>query len=70
MPNYRVGAPRSGFWREIFNSDAADYGGSNVGNYGGASTVPIPLHGLQHSLTIQVPPLGAVFFKFQAKLKE
>ncbi|MEJ2167937.1 MAG: 1,4-alpha-glucan branching protein GlgB [Desulfobacterales bacterium] len=33
--NYRVGAPRSGFWREILNSDAKEYGGSGHGSLGG-----------------------------------
>ena len=33
--NYRIGAPRGGFWREALNSDATDYGGSGVGNRGG-----------------------------------
>ena len=27
-PGYRVGVPRGGFWREVLNSDAADYGGA------------------------------------------
>ncbi len=33
--NYLIGAPKSGFWRELLNSDAPQYGGSGVGNYGG-----------------------------------
>jgi 1,4-alpha-glucan branching enzyme len=61
--NYRVGAPLRGFWREILNSDATDYGGSGAGNLGGVETVPISLHGRPYSLTITLPPLAAVFFK-------
>ena len=37
--DYRVGVPKSGFWREIFNSDSEIYDGSNVGNYPGANTL-------------------------------
>ncbi|HEY8614189.1 MAG TPA: 1,4-alpha-glucan branching protein GlgB, partial [Roseomonas sp.] len=33
---YRIGVPVSGWWREILNTDAASYGGSGVGNMGGA----------------------------------
>jgi 1,4-alpha-glucan branching enzyme len=61
--NYRLGAPRPGFWREILNSDAAHYGGSNMGNIGGVDAVPIPLHGRRNSLTITLPPLSVMFFK-------
>jgi len=62
-PNYRVGAPRGGFWKELLNSDAAEYGGAGWGNLGGVEAVPIPLHGRSHSITLTLPPLGAVFFK-------
>ncbi len=65
-PNYRVGAPRGGFWREVLNSDAPLYGGSGQGNFGGIETVPIGLHGRPYSLTITLPPLGAVYFKSEA----
>jgi len=61
--NYRVGAPKAGFWREILNSDAADYGGSGQGNMGGIEASPIPFHGLPFSLTLTLPPLGLVFLK-------
>ncbi len=56
--NYRIGVPQQGFYKEILNSDAAIYGGSNVGNAGGVYTEPIPMHGREHSVALQVPPLG------------
>ena len=61
--NYRVGVPRGGYWREILNSDAQGYGGSGLGNYGGADAVPMPYDAYSHSLTLTLPPLAAVFFK-------
>ena len=61
-PNYTVGVPQSGRWNEIFNSDAAEFGGSGHGNFGGVDAAPIGMHGRPHSITITVPPLGAVFF--------
>jgi len=63
LSNYRVGVPRPGFWGELLNSDAKEYGGSGYGNMGGVEATPIPLHGRPHSLTITLPPLAAVFFK-------
>jgi 1,4-alpha-glucan branching enzyme len=61
--NYRVGAPRGGFWRETLNSDASEYNGSGMGNAGGVEASHAPLHGRPFSLNITLPPLAAVFFK-------
>ena len=61
--SYRLGSPHSGSWQEILNSDAGEYGGSNMGNLGGVETVPVPLHGRPYSLTITLPPLSVSFFK-------
>jgi 1,4-alpha-glucan branching enzyme len=61
--NYRMGVPTGGFWREVLNSDAWNYGGSGHGNFGGMEAAPVPFHGRPYSLTITIPPLGAVYFK-------
>ena len=63
--SYRMGVPRKGLWKEILNSDATQYGGSGKGNLGGVETVPIPLHGRNYSITIDLPPLAAVFFRWE-----
>ena len=62
--NYRVGCPQGGHWREIFNSDAEFYGGSNVGNVHGAmaSESEIP-GGWGHYVELTLPPLAAMAFK-------
>jgi len=59
--NYRIGVPRAGRWAELANSDAEQYGGSGVGNYGGVDTVPVDSHGFHQSIVVSVPPLGALF---------
>jgi 1,4-alpha-glucan branching enzyme len=59
--NHRVGVPTPGRWRETLNSDAELYGGSGVGNFGGAATTPIEGHGWYQSLNLTLPPLGALF---------
>ena len=61
--NYRVGIPRGGYWLEILNSDAEEYGGSGHGNLGGMEASPIPFHGRPYSLNLTLPPLGVTFFK-------
>jgi 1,4-alpha-glucan branching enzyme len=63
--NYRVGVPEPGRYQEIFNSDAEIYGGTNVGNFGGVTTEPVPWMGQPYSVLLRVPPLGAAFFKRQ-----
>ena len=60
---YRVGVPHDGFWHEILNSDAHEYGGSGVGNLGGHDADPVPAHGRQHSIALTLPPLGVVFLR-------
>jgi 1,4-alpha-glucan branching enzyme len=62
-PEYRVGVPHGGFWREVLNSDAREYGGSGWGNLGGAEAEPVPWHGRPCSLLATLPPLAAVFFE-------
>jgi len=63
--NYKVGAPRGGYWREVLNSDSEQYGGSGHGNLGGVEASPIPFHGRTYSLNLTLPPLGAVFLKHE-----
>ncbi|HEX6634389.1 MAG TPA: 1,4-alpha-glucan branching protein GlgB [Usitatibacter sp.] len=60
--SYRVGVPLPGRWREALNSDAPFYGGSGVGNLGGADSRPQPWHGRAHSVEITLPPLAFSLF--------
>jgi 1,4-alpha-glucan branching enzyme len=60
---YRLGVPSGGFWRELLNSDAREYGGSGMGNMGGLKAEEEPSHGRPQSLLLTLPPLGALFLK-------
>ncbi|MEQ1757039.1 MAG: 1,4-alpha-glucan branching protein GlgB [Vicinamibacterales bacterium] len=60
---YKIGVPGGGWYREILNSDAGVYGGSNVGNDGGVWATPEPRHDLSHTLTLTLPPLSCMMFK-------
>ena len=60
---YRVGVPKAGFYRELLNSDAEAYGGSNMGNRGGLPADEIPWQGQPYSVLLTLPPLGALYLK-------
>ena len=62
---YRIGVPRAGFWRELLNTDAELYGGSNLGNSGGLVAEEIPTHGRTHSLELVLPPLATLILKHE-----
>jgi 1,4-alpha-glucan branching enzyme len=60
---YRVGVPPAASYAELLNSDAAIYGGGDVGNGGVVFPEPVPAHGFDASLAITLPPLGFLLFK-------
>jgi 1,4-alpha-glucan branching enzyme len=62
---YRLGVPGAGFYRELINTDAETYGGSNIGNMGGFAADDFPWQGRTHSLLISLPPLATVAFKLE-----
>ena len=61
--NYIVGVPQGGWWRELLNSDAQIYGGSDMGNFGGVEAAPVAAQGRGHSLALTLPPLAIVLLK-------
>ena len=61
--HYRVGVPAKGYYREIFNSDAREFGGSNMGNLGGKWSDDWAYHNRPYSLDLTLPPLATVVFK-------
>lgn len=64
--HYRIGVPKSGFYSEVFNSDARQYGGANIGNFGGKWTDNWPCHNLSYSLDFCLPPLGVLILKLHS----
>ncbi|MEM6841359.1 MAG: 1,4-alpha-glucan branching protein GlgB [Bacteroidota bacterium] len=64
--SYGVGVPHKGHLKEIFNTDHTDFWGSGVLNEGKIETKPIPMHGRERSVNLSLPPLGAVFLKYDA----
>ncbi len=64
VPRHDVlaGVPREGHWREVLNTDAVEYGGSGVGNLGGATAEAVACSQMPCTLSLTVPPLGCAFF--------
>ncbi|BDI21934.1 1,4-alpha-glucan branching protein GlgB [Herbiconiux sp. L3-i23] len=60
---YRVGLPTSGAWQELLNSDALEFGGSGVGNFGEVTAENVPQHGQPSSVELTLPPLGILYLK-------
>ncbi len=58
---YRVGLPRGGRWRELLNTNAAELGGTGLGNAGEVWAAGLPWQGLSHSAEVTLPPLGVLW---------
>ncbi|MDH3589685.1 MAG: alpha amylase C-terminal domain-containing protein, partial [Gammaproteobacteria bacterium] len=64
--NYRLGTPQAGFWKKVFDSDAAKYGGADHNRQTTMETVPVASQGRQQSITLDLPPLGFVAWRLEA----
>ncbi|WP_171704100.1 1,4-alpha-glucan branching protein GlgB [Herbiconiux sp. SALV-R1] len=60
---YRVGLPFGGRWDELVNTDAVEYGGSGVGNYGSVEAEYVPWSGRPASVELTLPPLAALYLR-------
>jgi 1,4-alpha-glucan branching enzyme len=60
---YQIGVPQGGAYRELINSDAGVYGGSNVRNEGTLNAVAGGMNAQPFTLQLRVPPLGVVYLK-------
>ncbi|MGH8885345.1 MAG: 1,4-alpha-glucan branching protein GlgB [Egibacteraceae bacterium] len=60
-PGVRIGLPTPGVWKELLNTDAQIYGGSNVGNCGAVTAEPVPWHGQPASAQLTLPPLATLW---------
>lgn len=62
-PGYQIGVPEGGFYTEVFNSDAQEFGGSGVTNGAFLEARPNPVHGRPFSLNLTLPPLAVAVFQ-------
>ncbi len=63
--HYRIGVPQKGSYTEVFTTDAAEFGGTDCRN-GTVAAEPVPMHGLEQSVELTLPPLSAVFLEHRA----
>ncbi|RYF75869.1 MAG: 1,4-alpha-glucan branching protein GlgB [Comamonadaceae bacterium] len=61
--NYLLGVPDGGFWREVINSDAAEFDGAGWGNLGGVESAPVRSHGHANSVCLTLPPLSTLILE-------
>lgn len=70
-PDYRIGLPTDGIWREILNTDISSYDGSGeFGNLGEVVAKPVPSNAYPASAAVTIPPLAAVWLLFEHKPSE
>ena len=67
---FRVGVPLHGEWREVFNSDLAEYGGAGTRNEGALKSTRIPWQGLPQSVVLTLPPMGAIFLRIGKRYRK
>jgi 1,4-alpha-glucan branching enzyme len=65
-PNFLVGVPSRGIWREILNTDAREYGGSGWGSMGSVESVPVTTQGRLESVNLHLPPLATVVLRWES----
>ena len=58
--HYRLGAPLAGAYRELLNSDSADWGGSGHPTLARVTAEPAPFHGFPQSIELTLPPLAVL----------
>lgn len=67
--DYLLGVPSPGYYREILNSDAVEYGGSGVGNFGGMHSEDAPRFEFLNSIKVTLPPLAMNVYKLEETVK-
>jgi 1,4-alpha-glucan branching enzyme len=61
--NFKIGVPFPGKYKEIFNSDSQEYGGTGHGNGRQKNSKPVEWDGREDSISIEVPPLSVCVFR-------
>ena len=60
---YRIGIPKKGAYKIVFNSDDVEFGGEGKGNKGKLKTESINMHGFEQSISLDLPPMSAIYIK-------
>ncbi len=68
--NYCMGAPVSGTYKEILNSDDAEFGGSGTVHNGSVRSKKKPMHGYDQSISLTLPPMSTLYFQVPTPRKK
>ena len=68
--DYRFGVPEKAVYKEVFNTDAPQWGGSGVVNERPIPVEGVPSHGRETSISVRIPPLGAVYLRGEGIYKK
>ena len=68
--NYRIGAPIHGVYSVVLNTDNEEFGGSATFTETEFKTERIPMHGYEQSMTVNIPPLSAMYLKIKRKFQK
>ncbi|MCI5796474.1 MAG: 1,4-alpha-glucan branching protein GlgB [Ruminococcus sp.] len=61
--DYRIGIPKKGVYKIVFNSDDVEFGGEGKGDKGKLKTESINMHGFEQSISLDLPPMSAIYIK-------
>lgn len=59
---------QKGYYKEILNSNAVEYGGSGIGNMGGVHSEDVPRFEFQNSIKVTLPPLAVNIYEFEPEI--
>ena len=68
--NYRIGVPKSGVYREVFNSESTAFGGTGIGNPGDIRTISEGVNSFDYAIDITIPPLGVTYYQLVEETTE
>ncbi len=61
--NYCIGVPKSGSYKVILNTDSEEFGGNGEGTTGSVKSKKEPMHGLENSISLDLPGLSVIYLK-------
>ena len=61
--NYCIGVPKPGTYKVLLNTDSEEFGGKGAGTTGSVKSKKVPMHGLENSISLDLPGLSVIYLK-------
>lgn len=61
--DYRIGVPKKGNYKVVFNSDDVEFGGAGGGDHDKIKTEMLIMHGFEQSISLTLPPMSTIYLK-------